>query len=105
MDPKKKLIFGLLAAGGLIVLFGPAFLRWSEINARQEQLEAEIGYLRRENARLYQEAKRLREDPTYAEAVVRRELGYVRPGETKVRFDQKVPGLSDDNKSKQSSGN
>ncbi len=103
MDPKKKLIYAIAAGAGLIILFGPAFLRWSELNARQEQLEAEIGYLRRENMRLYQEAKRLREDPTYAEAVVRRELGYVRPGETKVQFKEQVPGVSDDKKN--SSGN
>ncbi len=98
MDPKKRLIYAIAAGIGLIVLFGPAFLRWSELNARQEQLEAEIGYLRKENARLYQEAKRLREDPTYAEAVVRRELGYVRPGETKIQFKEQVPGVSDDKK-------
>jgi cell division protein FtsB len=96
MDPKKKLIYAIAAAGGLIILFGPAFLRWSELNARQEQLEAEIAYLRKENNRLYQEARRLREDPTYAEAVVRRELGYVRPGETKIQFKKQVPGVSDD---------
>ncbi len=73
---------------GLLLLYGPAFLRWSEMNARQEQLEAEIGALKRENVRLYQEAKRLREDPSYAEAEARRQFGFVREGETVVKFQR-----------------
>ena len=72
----------------LLALYAPAFLRWSELNARQEQLEAEIAALKRENLRLYQEAKRLREDPSYAEAVARQQFGFVRPGETVVKFQK-----------------
>ena len=36
---------------------------------------------RRENARLREEARRLREDPTAIEELARRELGLIRPGE------------------------
>lgn len=86
MDPKKKFLIGVGIGLGLLALYGPAFLRWSELNARQEQLEAEIALLKKENARLVQEAKRLREDPAYAEAVARRQFGFVRPGETVVKF-------------------
>ena len=86
MDPKKKLLTGAGIGLALLVLYAPAFLRWSELNARQDQLEVEIAALKRENLRLYQESKRLREDPSYAEAVARKELGLVRPGEKMVRF-------------------
>ena len=86
MEPKKKLLIGVGIGLGLLALYGPAFLRWSELNARQEQLETEIALLKRENVRLYQEAKRLREDPSYAEAVARQQFGFVRPGETVVKF-------------------
>ena len=88
MEPKKKLLIGAGVGLGLLALYAPAFLRWSELNARQEQLEAEIAALNRENARLVQEAKRLREDPSYAEAVARRQFGFVRPGETVVKFQR-----------------
>ena len=88
MDPKKKLLIGAGIGLGLLLLYGPAFLRWSELNARQEQLEAEVAALKQENLRLYQEAKRLREDPSYAEAVARRQFGFVRPGETVMKFQR-----------------
>ena len=88
MEPKKKLLIGSGLGLGLVLLYAPAFLRWSELNARQEQLEAEIAALKGENLRLYQEARRLREDPSYAEAVARRQFGFVRPGETVVKFQR-----------------
>ena len=92
MDPKKKLLIGGGIGLALLLLYAPAFLRWSELNARQEQLEAGIALLKRENARLVQEAKRLREDPSYAEAIARRQFGFVRPGETVVKFQKAGEG-------------
>ncbi len=86
MDPKKKFLIGAGIGLALLALYAPAFLRWSELNARQEQLETEIALLKRENIRLAQEAKRLREDPAYAEALARRQFGFVRPGETVIKF-------------------
>lgn len=88
MEPKKKLLIGAGIGLGLLMLYAPAFLRWSELNARQEQLEAEIAALKGENIRLVQEAKRLREDPSYAELVARRQFGFVRPGETVIKFQR-----------------
>jgi len=88
VEPKKKLLIGGGILLGLLLLYGPAFLRWSELNARQEQLEAEIAALKGENLRLVQEAKRLREDPSYAEALARQQFGFVRPGETVVKFQK-----------------
>lgn len=88
MEPKKKLLIGVGIGLGLLLLYGPAFIRWSELNTRQEQLEAEVALLKRQNLQLYQEAKRLREDPSYAEAVARRQFGFVREGETVVKFQR-----------------
>lgn len=86
---KKRSALTLLAiAGGLLFLYGPALLRWLELQSRRDQLDSEIALLTKENQRLYEEARRLREDPTYAEAVARRELGLVRPGETVVKFQE-----------------
>lgn len=88
MAPQKKLLIGLAIAGGLLLLYGPAFLRWAELNARHDQLALEVASLQRENQRLYEETRRLREDLSYAEQVARRDLGLVRPGEKMVRFQE-----------------
>jgi cell division protein FtsB len=54
------------------------------IRARQQYraLEASVASARAENARLIEEARRLREDPAAIEEVARRDLGLIRPGET-----------------------
>jgi len=93
VEPKKKLLIGAGIGLGLLLLYGPAFIRWSELNARQEQLETEVALLKRQNLQLYQEAKRLREDPSYAEAEARRQFGFVREGETIVKFQRSAKDL------------
>ena len=53
------------------------------IQARQtyRTLEASLADVRAENARLREQARRLREDPTAVEELARRELGMIKPGE------------------------
>ncbi len=53
------------------------------IQARQEfrNLEQSLADVRAENARLRDEARRLREDPAAVEDLARRELGLIKPGE------------------------
>ena len=85
------IVFILLSAGSTAVV-GVFFL-----NARGEydQLKA----IQAENIRRLQEAKarledqekvleRLRTDPAYVEGVIRRKLGYAKPGESIYRFDE-----------------
>ena len=48
---------------------------------RDAALQAEIAQQRQENARLREEARRLREDPRAIEAIARRDLGLLSPGE------------------------
>lgn len=52
-----------------------------EAGREHRRLELEIQQLRHENNRLRGLASRLREDPAAIEAVARRELGMIRPGE------------------------
>jgi cell division protein FtsB len=56
------------------------------LRAGREYAEAAatLDRLRQENGRLREEARRLREDPGAIEAVARRELGLIRPGEVLV---------------------
>ncbi len=86
MGPKQNLLIVSLVAGGLVLLYGPGFIRWVELKSEQGHLKTEVSYLQMENGRLYQESRRLREDPAYAEAVARRQLGFTRPGETVIKF-------------------
>ncbi len=53
------------------------------LRARREydQLAAAVAHQRADNARLRDDARRLREDPAAIEEVARRELGLIRPGE------------------------
>ena len=52
-----------------------------EAGSEHRRLERELNRLRRENRRMRHEARRLREDPAAIEALARRELGLLRPGE------------------------
>lgn len=88
MSPKRRLLILGAVVGGLTVLYGPGLIRWVEIKVQKLQLSSEIAELRLQNFRLWQEAKRLREDPAYAEAVARQKLGFVRPGETVIRIKE-----------------
>ena len=53
------------------------------LRARKEydQLAATIAHERAGNARLREEARRLKDDPAAIEEIARRELGLIRPGE------------------------
>ena len=53
------------------------------IQARQEYrtLEKSLADVRAENARLREQARRLREDPAAVEDLARRDLGLIKPGE------------------------
>lgn len=77
----------LFAASVLLVngLFGERGLMES-IRARRANANAagELARLRKENAALRERVQRLRDDPATIEAVARRDLGLLRPGEIVV---------------------
>ena len=58
-----------------------------------DELAATLARERADNARLREEARRLREDPAAIEEIARRELGLIRPGE-KVFIIKDVPPAS-----------
>jgi cell division protein FtsB len=63
------------------------------VRREYRQLEADIVHARGENARLREEARKLLEDPATIEAIARRELGLIRPGE-KLFIIKNVPPAS-----------
>jgi cell division protein FtsB len=67
------IVDGLVGERGLVAM----------LRARHEydELAASVSRQRAENARLRDQARRLREDPSAIEEIARRELGLIRPGE------------------------
>jgi len=60
------------------------------VRGQYNALAATLARERADNARLAEQARRLREDPTAVEEVARRELGLIKPGE-KVFIIKDVP--------------
>ena len=58
---------------------------------QHEELAAMIARERVENARLREEARRLREDPQAVEEIARRDLGLIKPGEKVFILKDIVP--------------
>jgi len=56
-------------------------LAMMEAREQYRLLEQSLAEARAENARLREQARRLREDPAAIEEIARRELGLIRPGE------------------------
>ncbi len=86
MEAKKRLLTVASIGGALLLLYGSGLLRWMQLERERASLTTEIASLKADNGWLYEETRRLREDPAYAEAVARRELGFVRPGETVIKL-------------------
>jgi cell division protein FtsB len=86
-NPKGRRIVHwlLLFVASLIVIDGLVGDRGllAILRARHEydELAGTIARERAENARLREEARRLRDDPTAIEEVARRDLGLIKPGE------------------------
>ena len=73
------LIMSIVAVDALIGDKG--LLETLRVERRYYALQSEIDRLKRENARLAEEAQRLRTDPEAIEGVARSALGLMRPGE------------------------
>ncbi len=83
--PRRVVHWLLIFVASVIVVDGLVGERGllAMLRARHEydQLGATIAKQRAENARLREEARRLKDDPAAIEEVARRELGLIKPGE------------------------
>ena len=82
---RKLLHIGLILVAMVIVLDALAgdrgLLAMLRVRGQYNTLAGTLARQRAENARLAEQARRLREDPTAIEEVARRELGLIKPGE------------------------
>ena len=76
----------LLVAVGLGVYGVRAVLRVSEMRREMDTMERDLVTLRARTDELTRTVERLRNDPAYIEKLAREDLGYVREGETVLKF-------------------
>jgi cell division protein FtsB len=80
----------LLAAAGLVVaglaIGGNSVVRIRAMTRELTTLERDLGELRARSEKLARVVERLRNDPAYIEQLAREDLGYVRQGETVLKF-------------------
>ncbi len=85
--PRTALVAGfVLVLGAAAVYGGTGVLRVRAMQAEIQQLERELVVLRAQTQKLTEVINRLRHDPAYIEKLAREDLGYVREGETVLKF-------------------
>ena len=85
----RRLVGGaaLLVVVGALTMYGvTAVVRVSHMKREMESLERDLGTLRARTEELTKTVDRLRNDPAYIEKLAREDLGYVREGETVLKF-------------------
>lgn len=65
--------------------------RVSQMRHELESQERELAALRQRTETLSEAVERLRSDPAYIEKLAREEFGYVRAGETVLKFPRQTP--------------
>jgi cell division protein FtsB len=79
----------LVVAAGLGIFGTHAIFRVSQMKAEMAAQEREIAALRARTDALGTTAERLRNDPAYIEKIAREEYGYVRDGDTVLKFPRR----------------
>ena len=85
----RRLLGGaaLLVIVGALAMYGvSAVLRVSAMKREMDILERDLVTLRARTEQLTKTVDRLRSDPSYIEKLAREDLGYVREGETVLKF-------------------
>jgi len=81
----------LVVAGGLAVYVGGGVIRVRAMQQEIRNLERELSTLRTQTEKLTVTIDKLRHDPAYIEKLAREDLGYVREGETVLKFPAAKP--------------
>jgi cell division protein FtsB len=81
----------LLVSVGLGAYGARAVLRVVEMRSQMDTMEKDLVALRARADELTKTVDRLRSDPAYIEKLAREDLGYVREGETVLKFPATKP--------------
>ncbi|MCJ7646469.1 septum formation initiator family protein [bacterium] len=83
----RKILILIVIIGVLIFLFANKnFQTLLVLKKEIVQLKQRIAGLKEENRELEEELEAMKNDPEYFESLARRELGLIKPGETKYKF-------------------
>ena len=82
MSIKQKILFTLamtvVVSTSLLIIFGENGLNdYNRLNVRHQQLQIDNEAITLENARLYRQINRLKNDPGFIESIARQELGMI----------------------------
>ena len=97
LQPHRPLNRSLIAAGVMLVVAslavygGSGVLRVRALQAEIQQQERELATLRAQTEKLTATIDKLRHDPAYIEKLAREDLGYVKEGETVLKFPATKP--------------
>lgn len=89
MSPRVRLLGGVAGAllvAGLVVYGGSALARVVSLQREVDTVERDIVTQRARADALARTVERLRNDPGYIEKLAREELGWVREGDTVLKF-------------------
>lgn len=82
---RRAIQYALVVAGCIVIIQGlvgeKGLLTMLKARQQYRALESALAASKGENARLREEARRLKEDPAAIEDLARRELGLIKPGE------------------------
>ena len=81
----------LVVAASLAVFGGSGILRVRAMHQEIQDLERELATLRAQTEKLTATIDKLRHDPAYIEKLAREDLGYVKEGETVLKFPATKP--------------
>ena len=82
---------GVVVAGSLAAYGGTGVMRVRALQQEIRRLEGEITTLRAQSEQLTATIDKLRHDPAYIEKLAREDLGYVREGDTVLKFPPTKP--------------
>jgi cell division protein FtsB len=76
----------VLIALGLALYGSSSLVRLLQMRAEMEAMEKDVATLRQQTEQLSATVQRLRTDPSFVEKLAREDLGFVREGETVLKF-------------------
>ncbi|MGE0268572.1 MAG: septum formation initiator family protein [Candidatus Omnitrophota bacterium] len=82
----KKSLLLFAVAIGILLLFLPTFSQKQMLQEKNREYLREIYELKRQNAELTEEKRKLEDDPVYLEKVAREKMGIIRDGEVIYRI-------------------
>lgn len=82
----KYILVGVLALTAAFVIYFPSYARYRELKTEAEKLDLQVRELQKKIQELQTEKELMRNDKSYLESVIRKELGLVEPGEVVYEF-------------------